>query len=475
MIERLVDFVRLLRASGLPISPAESADAARAALEVGLDRPEVVRAALRSTLVKQSADGSAFDELFAIFFAGRLADGSALPLAEELERQGLEAGRVEELLERARERLGSVDPLVEQLVGLRQDGLERMFEQARQRMGAEQQGPFESPLGAGLMLQRIYAQMGAWAGEKAARALAVDLGQPLDPEEAQAVRHAVEATIARLFVRLREMVRREQEERLVPVRRRLREDLLREKGFAGANADDLEKIRLEVIRLARRLRGMRRPRRERSRRGALDPHATARRALATDGVPIEIIRARRRRDRPRIVALCDISDSVRQVSRFFLTFAHTLQSEVALVRSFVFVAGMAEVTDLFRQAQVDRAVELAHTGRDALGKPLLEVLVGSDFGRSFSAFADRYLDALTPKSTLLVIGDGRSNYSPPRPEILALMRSRARRLVWLVPEGRPSWGLGDSAMPVYAPICDEIHVVTNLSALARAVDRLLVR
>jgi hypothetical protein len=325
------------------------------------------------------------------------------------------------------------------------------------------------------MMQRVYGRMGAYAGEKAARALVAELAQGLDGDEGEALRQSVEAAIARFFGRLRELVGREQAERLAPVRLRHRDDALKDKSFAAANEEELERIRLEVVRLARKLRGMRRPRRERHRRGALDPHATARRALATDGDPIEILRARRRRDRPRVVALCDISDSVRHVSRFFLTFAHTLQSEVALVRSFVFVAGVAEVSELFRQVPVGRAVELAHQGRLPDGRPLLEVLVGSDFGKSFDAFAERYADALTPKTTLLVIGDGRSNYSPPRAEVLASLRARARRLVWLNPESRSSWGLGDSAMPAYAPLCDEIHVVANLRALARAVDRLLAR
>jgi uncharacterized protein with von Willebrand factor type A (vWA) domain len=228
------------------------------------------------------------------------------------------------------------------------------------------------------------------------------------------------------------------------------------------------RLRAEVTRLAKRLKQLASQRRKVERRGRLDARRTLRRALGSGGVPFVLKRRRRRVERPRLVVLCDISDSVRHVSRFMLQFAYTLTELFSQVRAFVFVSELGECTDLFKQHELQRAVDLAYSGA------VVNVYANSNFGRAFRQFVERHAEAVSSRTTVIVIGDGRNNYNPPEAGALADIRARAKRLLWLNPEPPPSWAFGDSAMRDYEPFCDRVEVVTNLASLARVVDTLVL-
>jgi hypothetical protein len=183
-------------------------------------------------------------------------------------------------------------------------------------------------------------------------------------------------------------------------------------------------------------------------------------------VPFAIRRRRKRRERPHLVLLCDVSDSVRHVARFLLTLAHTLQASDAEVRSFVFVAGLAEVTGLFASADCLRAADVALSGA------ILDVHAHSDYGRALSMFHERHAAAVTRRTTLVVLGDGRTNYRSPRVDLLFALRRRARRLLWLTPEPLFASAFGDSALREYSSACDQVLPVHDLGSLRRAVRRL---
>jgi uncharacterized protein with von Willebrand factor type A (vWA) domain len=168
------------------------------------------------------------------------------------------------------------------------------------------------------------------------------------------------------------------------------------------------------------------------------------------------------------VILCDISDSVRHVSRFMLQFSYTLQDLFARVRSFVFVSDLGEATDLFARNDIDRAVDHTWAGG------VVSIYANSDFGRAFQQFHERYLDAVSGRTTVIVIGDARNNGNPPNAWVLAALRARARRMVWLNPEPPALWGFGDSVMVQYQPYCDRVEVVNNLLSLTRVVDSLVL-
>jgi uncharacterized protein with von Willebrand factor type A (vWA) domain len=241
---------------------------------------------------------------------------------------------------------------------------------------------------------------------------------------------------------------------------------LAERPFALLSEDEIARLRVEVQRLARKLRAQASLRHQRRKRGRLDVGRTLRRSLATGGVPVELIRRKRRVDRPRLVVLCDVSDSVKNVSRFMLELVYTLQERFERVRSFVFVADLGETTELFRHAAIDEAVRLAYEGG------VISVSANSNYGRALEQFAARHLDALSSRTSVIVIGDARNNYNPPNADRLAEMRARAKRLLWLNPESPAAWGFGDSAMRDYEPHCDKVVVAHNLESLRKVIDDL---
>src|SRR4030067_3642814 len=68
MEERVIRLIPALRAGGVRISLAESADALSAVDELGVRDRDTFRLSLRSTLVKDSASIPVFEELFPLFF-----------------------------------------------------------------------------------------------------------------------------------------------------------------------------------------------------------------------------------------------------------------------------------------------------------------------------------------------------------------------------------------------------------------------
>jgi uncharacterized protein with von Willebrand factor type A (vWA) domain len=171
-----------------------------------------------------------------------------------------------------------------------------------------------------------------------------------------------------------------------------------------------------------------------------------------------------------VVVLCDVSDSVRHVSRLMLLFVHTLQSLFAHVRSFVFVSDLGEVTDAFRaERDVARAADLATAGR------AVSLAGNSNYGRALVSFHRQYLGAVTSRTTVIVIGDGRSNYLAPETWVLREIRRRARRVLWICPEERWAWGSGDSEMPLYAAQVDRVATATRLADLEEIADALIPR
>ena len=104
------------------------------------------------------------------------------------------------------------------------------------------------------------------------------------------------------------------------------------------------------------------------------------------------------------------------VTRFMLQFSYLLQDLFAKVRSFAFVADIGETTALFREHGIDRAVELAYGGA------VINVYANSNYGHAFWKFRERFLDSVTSKTTVLVIGDGRNNYNPAHAPCLADVR-----------------------------------------------------
>jgi hypothetical protein len=299
-------------------------------------------------------------------------------------------------------------------------------------------GRIESPLQIGMLAFRILDALGPDAGEPAALRVAV--------------RELVEDALRARQPRLAE---------------RLAEATLADRAIAQLSASERAALDGEVQRLARRLATRTSEPRPRRRRGRLDVRATLRRAHATGGVPFDVRRRHRPRRRPRLVLLCDISDSVRLVSRFFLALVHALTRRYDRIHTFVFVADLGDATRLLRSRSVDRAI------REILDGAVIDPFQSSDYGRALAVLADRHLGKIGSRTTVIVLGDARGNYRPHRADLLARIARRAHRVLWLDPEPPSAWGWGDSAIEAYRPHCDRVMTVWNLATLRDAVDELV--
>jgi len=192
-----------------------------------------------------------------------------------------------------------------------------------------------------------------------------------------------------------------------------------------------------------------------------------RKSLATGGVPFRAIRRDRRRDRPRLVVLCDVSDSVRRAARFMLEFVYAVSELFERTQSFVFVSELGEVTQLFEREPVGTAIAKA-------AESVVNVHENSSYLRAFRAFEERHIESVDRRTTVVVLGDGRTNYQPNGADVLARIRSRAKRVLWLCPDPRPNWGIGDSAMPAYAKAVTQVLEAASARDLERAARALVL-
>jgi len=228
-------------------------------------------------------------------------------------------------------------------------------------------------------------------------------------------------------------------------------------------------MREVVERLAQRIKNVLSIRRRRLKRGKLDLHQTLRRNMSHGGIPFELIFKQRKKDRPKLVILTDVSSSVANVSRFMLQFVYTLQEAFTKIRAFVFVAELGEVTPLFQEKDINDAIEAALEGGD-----VINVYTRSNFGFAFHYFWQNFLSAIDNKTTVLILGDARNNYNDPRAWCLREIRNKAKNVVWLNPENPSAWGFGDSVMDKYLPYTTVAEECRNLRQLSKVVDGLLL-
>jgi uncharacterized protein with von Willebrand factor type A (vWA) domain len=460
MDERLEDFAGLLRQNGLRISPAEVSDAAQATLLVGLEDRHAFRGALRATLVKRGQDAAVFDRLFELYFTGAkdLVDGLQGSLLDALSAEKLSELELEEIARL----LSQMAPLTQALLQGRTDLLARILRQAT--LSVDFRG-LSSPLQKGFYARRLLQAAGGIKAETELQQLLASLKERgLDPDALELVSKKANRALQALEEAARRVADREQRAR--DPEQKSAQSLLH-RNISSLTPDEVQRMRTVVRRLAERLKARLSRRRKVRRRGKLSVRRTLRKNLSTGGEPYQLVFRARRPERPEIVVLCDVSDSVRNVSRLMLQFVYTLQELYARVRSFVFVSDIGEVTHLFKKMDVSSAVDLATAGK------VINLAANSNYGHALKMFHSTWLGSITRRTTVIVIGDGRTNYNPPNAWALGELKRKCKRLIWLCPEEKSSWGFGDSEMPLYARHCHRVESVRSLDDLTRVAAELM--
>ncbi len=458
LLGRQLEFVAALRRAGLAVSSAETVDATRALLAVDLMDRGSVKAAYAASLCKRPQHRRSFDTLFDLYFPARVGDGSdraaeeAAGLGEDGDGE-IDPKALRELLRQAL--LDGDTDLLERLARLAVTGLGRADGQPGRQSWftyrvMRQLNP--DTLLAGLLAEMLGDEERGGFAEKVAR-----------------------STIAERMRQFEEAVESE-------VRRRLAEDrgadaiaknvvkpLSEQVDFLRASRDDLANLRRTVYPLARRLATRLTARKKVEERGRLDFRKTVRASLGTGGVPLQTLHKPKKPHKPELVVLCDVSGSVSSFAHFTLMLTSALREQFAKVRAFAFIDTVDEVTRFFDPGS-DLAGSMARVVREA---DLVWYDGHSDYGHSFEVFAERYPDAITPKTSLLVLGDGRNNYRATGSAALKDLTARARHSYWLNPEPRHQWGTGDSATHQYVDLVDEMVECRNVEQLTAFVTTLL--
>jgi uncharacterized protein with von Willebrand factor type A (vWA) domain len=459
-------FVRAVREAGIPVGISQAVDAAEILTVVELLDRQQLRHGLAAVLLQRAAQRPAYDVLFDLWWP--LAERPPAP-EDDGDDPTAETGEgVDATLDLPDSGEDIAELLRAELLRLLLDGdeeaLRRLAREAVDRLGRGQ----PSPSGQSFFSYRVM------------RALSPDtlVSRLLDGLLAGGDRGGLAEQVARHTVRERLATFRGAIE--AEVRRRTAAEKGRDKvaknavrpmadqvDFLKAQAADLAELRRAVAPLARRLAVRLSARRRLGRRGRLDFRKTVRASLGTGGVPVVTHHRPRKVHKPDLVVLCDVSGSVAGFSHFTLMLTQALREHFTGVRAFAFVDSTDEVTRFFRPgADVVDAVQ--RIGREA---DVVAFDGHSDYGNAFEVFADRWAAAVGPKTSLLVLGDGRTNYRPPGLPVLDDLVRRSRSAHWLNPEPRRLWGSGDSAADRYGEVIDMVEC-RNAAQLADFVTTL---
>jgi uncharacterized protein with von Willebrand factor type A (vWA) domain len=233
------------------------------------------------------------------------------------------------------------------------------------------------------------------------------------------------------------------------------------------SANEQREMEAAIRRIARRIYGAKTRRLRQDRTGRISVPHTLRHNVRYEGIPFDPVLRRRREGRPRVALLCDVSLSTRNLARFWLHLIYQMQSLFSKVRTFVFVAEMAEVTQLFEEHTMHRAVDEIFSGR------ILDAEVNSDFGKAAEQFVGEHLSAINHRTTVVILGDGRNNGKHPNTEALEEIIQHARQVIWITPEPRWGWSLGSCDMPLYEKVCNRVEVVRDVEGLASVAEELV--
>ncbi|MDQ0597138.1 uncharacterized protein with von Willebrand factor type A (vWA) domain [Streptomyces canus] len=442
--ERLTSLVAALRAHGIRVGTGETVDAAQAMAALGLADRELLREGLAATLLHGTAQRPVFDPVFDLYFPR----GIGAPEAGTTGRDDL------------RDRLAAA------LAANDQAMMARLAVEAVDGFGGYGSSPASDGWSSYQTLERLRPQTLLARVRADVRAQGGSSGfadRLLDDE----IRRRIESFRALVATEARRRVaeRRDRDE----IARRAVRPTADRVDFLFAGKAQLAELRRTVQPLARKLATRLAARRRRAARGTIDLRRTLRGSLSTGGVPMKPVLRRRRPARPELVLLCDVSGSVSGFSDFTMLLVQALHDQFSKVRVFAFVNRIDEVTGLLEHGAADAAGLGARIQSEAA---LTGYHGSSDYGMALGEFAERYSDAVGPRTTVFVLGDARTNMSDPNLAAVRQISERARRVYWLNPEQHAQWGTGDSAAPEYAELV-EMHECRNAKQLGTLVGRLL--
>ena len=446
MVDFLRDFIHILRSSDLRVSTSESIDAMNVVSVIGIEDRSLLKHSLSFSLAKTLREKEIFNECFDNFFEENYMNLSEDKLPQKNNEKDSEINDLDVLdknensLEELYDNSDRTSLMTAMALAAREANLQdiRLFTQV------------------GMFTRKIFDEMGL---EKLNNDIfqASREGNIRREEDLKNIRE-------NLRLEIREYIENQVKLRTSNTGKQLREDALSQMRLTQVDKSDHKIMSGIIKKMARRLISVHSRRKRKSQRGLLDIRSTIRANQEYDGILFETVWKKTKVDRPKIVALCDVSGSVANVSRFFLMFLHSLTEILPNVRTFAFSNKAGEVTDLFENKDIEVA---------AAETLLLNGGGSTDYGQAFIDLEGLLENNIDRKTTVIILGDARSNYGDPRCDVLKTIQEKSKRILFLNPEPKSVWGTGDSEMLRFIPYCSKSKVCSSLLDLERVVDDMI--
>jgi uncharacterized protein with von Willebrand factor type A (vWA) domain len=477
MLDLMAGFVTELRNAGLPVSLTENLDAMEAVQHIPIEDRDAFKYALAATMVKNNAHWRAFETVFEVYFSlrgpeYRLVEGDGD--IDEMWREMQEAQQQEGGKGSGGGGMDSLTPeemmnlLMKALMNGDQGMMRALAKQAVQRFAGMEPG---RPVGGTYYLYRTLRNLDLEGmQDKLMEASKQEVGGELTALEERLEKDEYDSRIEQFKKEIEAEIRR----RLVADRgaeamaKTLRKPLPEDVEFMHASRDEMQALKKSLYPLTRKLAARLTRKRRHGRKGPLDFRNTVRHSLSTGGVPIDPKFKYPRPSKPELVVVADISGSVAAFARFTLMLVYALQGQFSKVRSFVFIDGIDEVTDYFKNTEdIQEAIHRVNTEADVVW-----VDGHSDYGHAFEVFWEKWGKEIGPKTTVLLLGDARNNYHASQAWVVKNIRAKARHVYWLNPEPKSYWNTGDSIVGDYGTHTDGVYECRNLRQLEAFVEKL---
>ena len=438
------DFVRALRAADVRVSVAEAMEAHEVVATLGYSDRGLLKDALGLTMAKTVDEKDRFSETFDLFFArNQFTPNDATADQDEPDDRDQPAG-------------DTGNALADMLLSGDREGLAAAMEAAGQAAGV---GNVRYITQVNFLARRMLEQMGISELESLISAVARG-----DVPGGDQLVGALEGQRTALIAEARNYLERQHEMFGKNAAEELRAQFLEKTPLATIDRRDFDRMNGLIRRMARKLASKYTHRNKRTRRGQLDVRRTLRVNMAHDGVPFETVWKQKRIEKPKVVVICDVSRSVAAAAQFLLMFIYNLNEVLSNIRSFAFSSYLAEIEDVLDKHDIEEAIP----------KVLEKIgFMSTDYGRAFDDLQSKHADAIDRRTTIIILGDARSNYRDPRSDVMKWLNDRSRRVVWLNPEPETFWGIGDSEMLRYRPYCHVAKTCSTIKHLERVVDDIL--
>ena len=436
----LTDFVKALRNANVRVSPAETLDAMEVVDRVGYENKDLLKRTLSIVLPKTPEEKDKFSSCFDDFFTDEIKPAVEVDLPDKNQKANNDSSDLAKTLME-----GSQAEIMLAIAEAGEESEIREIKYFTQRS---------------VFTRRILEQMGVGKLEDEI----MQMGSQNDGDTPSDLEQQLRSQLTGLRERVSDFVQQQFLLHGDVSGEQLREQVFKSMNMAQIDRSYLQEVHSLVRRMAKKLANMHSRRKKNFRRGKLDIRKTLRDNWVNQGILFNLRWSYKKVDKPKILVICDVSGSVGAYARFMLMFLFSLTEVVSKIRAFVFSSNLGEVTQDFKDAQLEPAIEKAlqkHGGGS------------TDYGQALSDFVSLCLDDIDKKTTVVILGDARNNFGPEKAHLMKLVYERAKQVYWLNPEGKYRWNTGDSVMKNYSAYCTKVFQCGSIDQLERVIATLL--